>query len=54
MQSAHGRLVTEEAARNAWMKILVIAVVVALIAGSVYADYRWKKWLNARRGERQD
>jgi hypothetical protein len=36
------------------MKILLIVVVAAVIAGSIYADYRWRKWVDARRRERQD
>jgi hypothetical protein len=36
------------------MKILLILVVAAVIAGSIYADYRWRKWVDARRRERQD
>jgi hypothetical protein len=33
------------------MKIL-LAIIVVIIAGSLYADYRWRKWVNARRRER--
>jgi hypothetical protein len=36
------------------MKILLIVVIVAVIAGSIYADYRWRKWVNARRLERRE
>jgi hypothetical protein len=36
------------------MKILLIVAVAAVIAGSIYADYRWRKWVDARRRERQD
>jgi hypothetical protein len=34
------------------MAILII-VVLAIVAGSFYADYRWRKWVDARRRERQ-
>jgi hypothetical protein len=33
------------------MAILII-VVLAVVAGSFYADYRWRKWVDARRRER--
>jgi len=35
------------------MKILFAAVVAVVIAGSIYADYRWRKWLETRRRERR-
>jgi hypothetical protein len=33
------------------MAILII-VVLAVVAGSFYADYRWRKWVDARRRDR--
>jgi len=35
------------------MKLLLALVVLAIVAGSVYADYRWKRWLAKQREERQ-
>lgn len=34
------------------MKILLTLVVLVVVAGSVYADYRWRAWVAARRQER--
>jgi hypothetical protein len=36
------------------MKVFLGIVAVLLIAGSFYADYKWRKWMAARRAERQD
>jgi len=36
------------------MRILLIVVVAVVIAGSIYADYRWRKWVDARRRERHE
>jgi hypothetical protein len=36
------------------MKLLFAAIVVLLIAASFYADYRWKRWIAARRAEREN
>jgi len=35
------------------MKILFAVVLIVVIAGSIYADYRWRKWVDARKRERQ-
>jgi hypothetical protein len=35
------------------MKIFVIVVVVVLVAASVFADYKWRQWMAARRRDRQ-
>ena len=35
------------------MKIFVSIVVIVVIAGSIYADYKWKQWMAARRRDRQ-
>jgi hypothetical protein len=34
------------------MKIVVIIAIVALVAGSVIADYKWRQWMAARRRDR--
>jgi hypothetical protein len=34
------------------MKIFFLVFVFILVAGSVYADYRWRTWVAARRQER--
>jgi hypothetical protein len=35
------------------MKILLAIIVVALVAASIYADYKWRQWMAARRRDRQ-
>jgi hypothetical protein len=35
------------------MKILIIIVVLVLVAGSVFADYKWRQWMANRRRDRQ-
>jgi general stress protein CsbA len=35
------------------MKFVIIAVIVALVAASVFADYKWRQWMTARRRDRQ-
>ncbi len=34
------------------MNLILIIVVVVVIAGSVFADWKWRKWVEARRRER--
>lgn len=34
------------------MKWLFITVAVVLLAGSFYADYKWRQWMAARKSER--
>lgn len=36
------------------MKVFLGIVAILLIAGSIYADYKWRRWMAARRAERQD
>jgi hypothetical protein len=36
------------------MKIFLAIVGLLIIAGSLYADYKWRQWMAARRAERQD
>jgi hypothetical protein len=35
------------------MKILLIFVGLVVIAASIFADYKWRQWIDARRRERQ-
>jgi hypothetical protein len=35
------------------MKILLAILAVLLVAGSFYADYKWRQWITARRRNRQ-
>ena len=35
------------------MILLLIIVVLVVIAGSVWADYKWRKWMSDRRHDRQ-
>ena len=34
------------------MKIFLIILAVLIVAGSVFADYKWRQWMAARRRER--
>jgi len=36
------------------MKIFLGIVALLLIAGSFYADYRWRRWMAERRAGRRD
>jgi hypothetical protein len=36
------------------MKLLLAIVAIVLVAGSFFADYKWRKWMAARRAERRD
>jgi hypothetical protein len=36
------------------MKIILAAVVALVIAGSLFADYKWRQWMAARRREHED
>ena len=35
------------------MKLLLSAFAIAIIAASLYADYKWRKWIAVRRQERE-
>jgi len=35
------------------MKIVFIVVVLVLVAALVFADYKWREWMSARRRGRQ-
>jgi hypothetical protein len=34
------------------MLIVIVIVVLVVIAGSFWADYRWRQWMRARQRER--
>ncbi len=36
------------------MKWIFTTIVILLVVGSFYADYKWRQWIAARRAERQD
>ncbi len=36
------------------MKIVIAILAAIVIAGSIVADYKWRRWMTARRRERQD
>jgi hypothetical protein len=35
------------------LKLLLILVVLFVVVGSFYADYRWKRWMARQREERE-
>jgi hypothetical protein len=35
------------------MKIVLIVVALVIVAASVFADYKWRRWMAARRRDRQ-
>jgi len=35
------------------LKIIAIAVVLILVAATVFADYKWRQWIAERRRDRQ-
>lgn len=35
------------------MKIVLIVVALTLVAASIFADYKWKQWIAARKAERE-
>jgi general stress protein CsbA len=35
------------------MKILIAILVILLIAASLFADYKWRQWIAARKRDRQ-
>jgi hypothetical protein len=35
------------------MRILLAILVVLVVAASLYADYKWRQWIAARRRDRQ-
>jgi hypothetical protein len=34
------------------MRLLLAIIAVLVLAASLYADYRWRRWMSARRQER--
>ncbi len=36
------------------MKVLVIIVAVLVVVGSLFADYKWRQWMAARRRDHPD
>jgi hypothetical protein len=47
-----GSTVSARPERSLSMRIVLILVAVIVIAASIYADFRWRKWVEARRRER--
>jgi len=35
------------------MKIFLVALILVLVAGSVFADYKWRQWIATRRRDRR-
>ena len=35
------------------MKIFLVALILVLVAGSVFADYKWRQWIANRRRDRR-
>jgi hypothetical protein len=35
------------------MKLVLVIIAILVIAGSFYADYKWRKWMAERRRERE-
>jgi hypothetical protein len=35
------------------MKLLIDIVAIVVVAGSLFADYKWKQWIAARKRDRQ-
>ena len=35
------------------MKILLAIIVVLLVAASLFADYKWRRWMAARKAEHE-
>jgi hypothetical protein len=36
------------------MKWILATIVLLLVTGSLYADYKWRQWIAARRAEREN
>jgi hypothetical protein len=36
------------------MKIFLIAVAILIIAGSIFADYKWRHWIARNRRDRHE
>jgi general stress protein CsbA len=35
------------------MKVFVAILAVVLVAASIFADYKWRRWMDARRRDRE-
>jgi hypothetical protein len=35
------------------MKVVLVILVLAVLAGSILADYKWRKWMAERRRDRK-
>jgi hypothetical protein len=35
------------------MKLLLAIIAILLLAGSFYADYKWRQWMAARKSDQQ-
>jgi len=36
------------------MKLLLAIIAVLVLAASLYADYRWRRWMSARKAQHED
>jgi hypothetical protein len=36
------------------MKILIAILAVLVVAGSLFADYKWRQWMSSRRHDRDN
>ena len=36
------------------MKIILAILAILILAGSIFADYKWRRWMAARRAEHRD
>jgi len=36
------------------MKLFLVILAIILIAGSIFADYKWRRWIAARRRDSND
>lgn len=36
---------------TAGVKLILIVVAVVVIGGSIFADYKWRRWVESRRAE---
>jgi hypothetical protein len=36
------------------VKVLLAVIATVIVAASLFADYKWRRWMAARRAERRD
>ena len=36
------------------MKVFLVVVALLIVAGSLFADYKWRQWMEARRRDREN